>query len=290
MLKTTLKETKLEELNVTFVESFSNRFFTCLANSYYEFEPIFKDEKSTFTKFIVWISSEIKDVISVLRNQEYISTKKFRFTIKNIDILLTKANEFSKLFDIKFILEEQLEKTLIEIINTQKDLIINILRQKHNDEKWIPVTFPSRGRLDELCYEFQELGIDSEKCLQPYITTINGSIKVNLTSSTLYFAKAYLTFSRDLFKVHYPVINQVIVKALLSLIERHSKHIENALQNLRSTDELELKMFIMKNVDFSLNQLYHHMDILYKPKVGHLVEQFTTVFEKMLKLKEIASA
>ena len=106
-MKSTLKQTKLEELNVVFVENFANTFFTRLVDSYCEFVQIFKDQRSTFTKFIVWMSSEIEKLITILHNQQYISTKNFNFTMKNIDILLTKANEFSsKLIDVKFMFEE----------------------------------------------------------------------------------------------------------------------------------------------------------------------------------------
>jgi hypothetical protein len=72
-MKSTLKQTKLEELNVVFVENFANTFFTRLVDSYYEFVQIFKDQKSTFTKFIVWMSIEIEKLITILHNQQYIS-------------------------------------------------------------------------------------------------------------------------------------------------------------------------------------------------------------------------
>jgi len=115
-------------------------------------------------------------------------------------------------------------------------------------------------------------------------------IQINLAPSTLQFAKAYLTFSRDLFKIHYPLINQTIVEALVELIKLHLKYYERALQKLQSTNEKQLKMFIMKNVEFSLNHLFQHVDTLYKPKVGHSVKYFTKVYEKMSKLKEMASS
>ncbi|CAF4037616.1 unnamed protein product, partial [Rotaria magnacalcarata] len=65
LMKSTLKQTKLEELNVVFVENFANTFFTRLVDSYYEFVQIFKDQKSTFTKFIVWMSTEIEKLITI---------------------------------------------------------------------------------------------------------------------------------------------------------------------------------------------------------------------------------
>ena len=289
-MKSTLKQTKLEELNVVFVENFANTFFTRLVDSYYEFVQIFKDQKSTFTKFIVWMSTEIEKLITILRNQQYISTKNFNFTMKNIDILLTKASEFSsKLIDVKFMFEEQLEQVLIQIINAQKDVIIDTLRQRHRDEKWIPVTLQSHERLEQLYFEFHELGLDSQKFLQPFIVMNRDVIQVNLAPSTLQFAKAYLTFSRDLYKIHYSLINQTMVEALVELIKLHLKYYERALQKLQSTNEKALKIFIMKNVEFSLNHLFNHVDTLYKPKVGHSAKYFTKVYEKMAKLKEMAS-
>jgi hypothetical protein len=115
------------------------------------------------------------------------------------------------------------------------------------------------------------------------------TIQINLAPSTLQFAKAYLTFSRDLFKIHYSLINQTIVEALVELIKLHLKYYERALQKLQSTNEKQLKIFIMKNVEFSLNSLFHHVDTLYKPKVGYSVKYFTKVYEKMGKLKEMAT-
>lgn len=291
LMKSTLKQTKLEELNVVFVENFANTFFTRLVDSYYEFVQIFKDQKSTFTKFIVWMSSEIEKLITILHNQQYISTKNFNFSMKNIDILLTKANEFSsKLIDVKFMFEEQLEKVLIQIINTQKDIIIDTLRQRHRDEKWIPTQIQTYERLEQLYFEFHELGVDSRKFLQPFLIQTNDIIQISLAPSTLQFAKAYLTFSRDLYKIHYSLINETIVQALVALMKLHLKSYERALEKLQSTNDKQTKMFIMKNVDFSLNYLFQHVDTLYKPKVGHSVKYFTKVYEKMAKFKEMASS
>jgi hypothetical protein len=236
------------------------------------------------------MSTEIEKLITMLNNQQYISTKNFNFTMKNIDILLTKANEFSsKLIDVKFMFEEILEELLKQIISTQKDVIIDTLRQRHRDEKWIPVTLQSHERLEQLYFEFHELGVDSQQFLQPFIVMNKDTIQINLAPSTLQFAKAYLTFSRDLFKIHYSLINQTIVEALVELIKLHLKYYERALQKLQSTNEKQLKIFIMKNVEFSLNSLFHHVDTLYKPKVGYSVKYFTKVYEKMGKLKEMAT-
>jgi hypothetical protein len=290
LMRSTLKQTKLEELNVVFVENFANTFFTRLVDSYYEFVQIFKDQRSTFTKFIVWMSSETEKLITILHNQQYISTKNFNFTMKNIDILLTKATEFSsKLIDVKFMFEEQLEQLLIQIISTQKVVIIDTLRQRHRDEKWTPITLQTHERLDQLYFEFHELGLDSQKFLEPFIIMKDDTIQINLAPSTLQFAKAYLTFSRDLFKIHYSLINQTIVEALVELIKLHLKYYERALQKIQSTNDKPLKIFIMKNVDFTLNHLFHYVDTLYRPKVGHSVKYFTKVYEKMAKLKEMAA-
>lgn len=291
-MKTTLKQTKLEELNVVFVENFANAFFTRLVDSYYEFVQIFKDQKSTFTKFIVWMSSEIEKLITILNNQQYISTKNFNFTMKNIDILLTKANEFSvKLIDVKFMFEEQLEQLLIQIISTQKGVIIDTLRQRHRDEKWVPINLQSQERLEQLYFEFNELDLNSEKFLKPFINVNQDrSIQINLAPSTLQFAKAYLTFSRYLYKIHYSLINQTIVEALVELIKLHLKYYERALKNLQQTNEKLLKEFILKNAEFSLNHLFQHVDNLYRPKIGQSVKYFTKVYEKQTNLKELASS
>ena len=290
LMKTTLKQTKLEELNVVFVENFANAFFTRLVDSYYEFVQIFKDQKSTFTKFLVWMSSEIEKLITILHNQQYISTKNINFTMRNIDILLTKANEFSvQLIDVKFMFEEKLEQSLIQIITMQKSVIIDTLRQRHRDEKWVPIVLQTQERLEHLFFELQELDINSQAFLKPYLTkNADHSIQINLAPSTLQFAKAYLTFSRHLFKVHYSLINQIIVEALVELIKLHLKYYERALKNLQSTNGQALKEFIMKNVEFSLNQLFQHVDTLYRPKIGQSFKYFAKVYDKMSHLKELA--
>jgi hypothetical protein len=287
-MKTTLKQTKIEELNVVFVENFANTFFTRLVDSYYEFVQIFKDQKSTFSKFIVWMTIEIEKLISLLHKQQYIGTRNFTFSMKNIDILLTKADEFSlKLIDVKFIFEEQLEPLSIQIIRAQKDLIIDTLRQRHRDEKWIPITFQTHERLDQLFFEFHELGVDSQHFLQPFIVMDDehNLIQIDLAPSTLQFTKAYLTFSRDLFKIHFLSLNHLIVEALVELIKLHLKYYERTLQK---TEDINLTNFIMKNVDFSINYLFNHVDQLYRPKVGNSAKFLAKVYEKMDKLKEMA--
>jgi len=288
-MKTTLKQTKIEELNVAFVENFANTFFTRLVDSYYEFVQIFQDQKSTFTKFIVWMSREIEKLITILYNQQYIGIKNFTFSMKNIDILLTKAEDFStKLFDVRFIFEDQLEQILIQIIRAQKELIIDALRQRHREEKWIPVTFQTHERLNQLFFEFFELGVDGDEFLGPFIIDHDEDLlQVDLAPSTLQFTKAYLTFSRDLFKVHFSSINHIIVEALVELIKLHLKYYERILQ---SSDDKNLKKFIMKNVDFSMNYLFHHVDQLYTPKVGNAAKYFTKVYEKLDKFKQLAEA
>jgi hypothetical protein len=286
-MKTTLKQTKLEELNVVFVENFTNTFFTRLVDSYYEFVQIFKDQKSTFTKFIVWMTIEIDKIITILHKQQYIGTRNFTFSMKNIDILLTKADEFSsKLIDVKFIFEEQLEQLLKDIIRSQKEIIIDTLRQRHRDEKWIPITFQTHERLDQLFFEFRELGVNSQEFLKPFIhiDDEHNLIQINLAPSTLQFTKAYLTFSRDLFQIHNLAINYIIVEALVELIKLHLKYYERILQKATNKN---LKIFIMKNVDFSLNHLFRHVDQLYQPKIGNASKFFTKVYEKMDKFQEL---
>ena len=100
---------------------------------------------------------------------------------------------------------------------------------------------------------FWFLGLDSQKFLQPFILKNKDSIQVNLAPSTLQFAKAYLTFSRDLFKIHYPLVIQTMAEALVELIKLHLKYYERALQKLQSTNEKPLKIFIMKNVEIKRN-------------------------------------
>jgi hypothetical protein len=288
LMKTTLKQTKLEEINLVFVQNFTNIFFTRLVDSYYEFVQIFKDHKSTFTKYIIWMAIEIEKLIAILHDQQYIGTRNFTFSMKNIDILLRKADEFSsKLIDVKFIFEEQLEPILIQIIRAQKDLIIDTLRQRHREEKWMPITFQTHERLDQLFYEFHELGVDSQNFLEPFVhmDDEHDLLQVNLAPSTLQFSKAYLTFARDLFKVHYLSINHLIVEALVELIKLHLKYYERVLQK---TQEKNLKIFIMKNVDFSLNYLFQHVDQLYRPKVGNEAKYFQKIYKKLDKLKETA--
>jgi hypothetical protein len=287
-MKTNLKQTKLEELNIVFVQNLTNKFFIRLVDSYYEFVQIFQDQKSTFTKFIIWMAIEIERLIATLHNQQYIGTRNFSFSMKNIDILLSKADEFSsKLIDVKFIFEEQLEPILIQIIRTQKDLIIDTLRQRHRDEKWVPITFQTHERLDQLFYEFHELGVDSHEFLQPfvYIDDEQDLLQVVLAPSTLQFSKAYLTFARDLFKVHCLSMNHLIVEALIELIKLHLKYYERVLQKSR---EKNLKIFIMKNVDFSLNYLFRHVDELYRPKVGNEAKYFKKIYKKFDQLNEMA--
>ncbi|CAF1059844.1 unnamed protein product [Didymodactylos carnosus] len=295
LMNTTLKQTKLEELNVVYVENYSSTFFTRLAGSYYEFIQIFKDNKSTFSKFIVWITNEIEKLIKILRNQHYIGSRNFGFTMKNIEILLLKANDFSiKLIDVKFLFEEYLEQVLISTIKDQKDLIIDTLRQRHREEKWTPINLQTNERLEQLYYEFHELGLDSKTFLQDYvIISENGNVSIDLAPSTLQFSKAYLLFSRDIYKIHYTLINQTIVEALVELIKLHLKYYERALlqtqQMANDKQNQQLKLFILKNVDFSLNHLFHYVDNLYRPKIGNSVKFFTKVYDKLPKLQEMAS-
>ncbi|CAF0833278.1 unnamed protein product [Adineta ricciae] len=290
LMKNTLKQTKIEELNVVFVENFANTFFTRLVDSYYEFVQIFKDQRSTFTKFIVWMSNEIEKLITILHNQQYIGTKNFTFSMRNIDILFTKAEEFSvKLIDVKFILEEQLEQILTQIIRSQKEFIIDSLRQRHRDEKWIPVTFQTHDRLNQLFYEFHELGIEGNTLLEPFIIEEQTSdvLQIDLAPSTLQFTKAYLTFARDLFKVYYTSINYAIVEALVELIKLHLKYYE---RTLKKTNDMNLKKFIMKNVEFSLNYLFRYVEELYTPKIGIATKHLTKVYGKLNKLRNLAEA
>jgi 5'-deoxynucleotidase YfbR-like HD superfamily hydrolase len=110
-------------------------------------------------------------------------------------------------------------------------------------------------------------------------------LQVILAPSTLQFSKAYLTFARLLFKIHYLAINHPIVEALIELIKLHMKYFERTLQK---TDEEELKDFIMKNVDFSLNYLFRQVDELYRPKLGNEAKYFKKIYKKFDQLKEIA--
>jgi hypothetical protein len=80
-------------------------------------------------------------------------------------------------------------------------------------------------------------------------------------------------------------MNHLIVEALIELIKLHLKYYERVLQK---SQEKNLKIFIMKNVDFSLNYLFRYVDELYRPKVGNAAKYFKKIYKKFDQLNEMA--
>ena len=287
LMKNTIKQTNIEEQNVVFLENLMNLFFSRLIQCYSDFVQIFRDKKSTFTQFTVWMSKELEKLINLLYNQQYITTKNFSFSIKNLQILLNKSDDFSsEVIDIRFQIHEQLELILIPMIRSQKEHIMNTLRQRHRDEKWIPTVFLTSERLEQFFDEFSQLNFDYRNSFQPFLQTNNNTnrLHIDLAPSTLHFTKAYLKFAQDLYQIHFDLINHFIVEALIELIKLHLKYFERAL---KTSNEPNFKDFIMENVRFSLEYLYAHVEKLFEPKIGNEIKFFRKIHQKLTKFEQL---
>lgn len=128
----TLKRIKLEESNHVYMTNVLSSFFENLKLSFHSFREQFANLLNyCYSTYIAWCDTEIEILIKKLQSQHYLG-RHFDVTIENSELIMAKANEFSRAnqFEVVFLVETKLTPVLDTSIREQLEILIDASLQR----------------------------------------------------------------------------------------------------------------------------------------------------------------
>jgi hypothetical protein len=161
--------------------------------------------------------------------------------------------------DLLFYLDQLLKEELDRIILETSDKLVDAIKAKKPEEKWLPQNFGSKNALTKFLDEMNDLF--SSMLMNSFVYDES---KVSLAMSTTSFAKSFLNMTKDLLKLSTPFTHRSIIEALELAFKAEMNFIEMAL---RSDFKREAK-FIKRNAAFLLDTVLPIAEKMYSDKVG----------------------
>lgn len=148
--------------------------------------------------------------------------------------------------DLCYQLDGALRSPLTRALREARDKLIDSIKLRSIDDKWIPMNLHSKSAVTRCLQEHSNMGLE----LSSYITgkrvffqkklcnksIIAGDTWIQLTASTLSFTKMFLTLLEDCMRLKTTELIYTIDETLYSVFEAQIRHTENSLRNELNQD------------------------------------------------------
>ncbi|KAI4465410.1 exocyst complex component 8 [Holotrichia oblita] len=255
MLKIQCKRVKREGSTSTYVRHLSSVVFTNMCHMTEEFLRAFPDSPSCASAYVVWASHELNLFTSHFIKQAFVPQTSLSTLTECIILVRSQCERLCKYgIDICYQLDGSLRSPLTKALRDAKDKLIDSIKLRAQEDKWIPMNLKSKSALARLMQEYLDMGL----LLNDYVT---GDYWLQLTTNTVSFTKLFLKFLDDCLKLQTADLLHIIDETMYFVYEAQIKHVEYSLKNEK---QLEQRQFMIKNADFLLNHLFNVVQKKYK--------------------------
>lgn len=255
------KGIKMEGATSLYITKLSKAFFSGLGTAADEFERAFTTNHGSYSAFVIWCMSELKDFCETFR--EIVFSQASLSAVTECVVAACQACDLleEKGLSLKHALMSELHSSLCQALNTARDDVIATCTTKATAEKWEPMDFrKDSAQLSGLAREMENIGITDFKNL-----VIGGGI-VDLSETTIMFCKLAFNYVTDILRFYVPELYEVFVDGFCDF----SKHIVRVFQDALSKDEfLPATEFIQRNAAFTISTVL--------PCVGLKIERYVQV-------------
>lgn len=264
MLRIQCKRVKREGSTTTYVRHLSSVVFTNMCHMSEEFIRAFPDSSDCASAYVVWASGELSIFTTHFAKQVFMPQTGLS-TITECVVLVRLQCERLCTYgvDFRYQLDGALRSPLAKALRDTKDKLIDSLKVRAIEDKWIPMNFVTKSALARCLQEHANMGLK----LDSYVT---GDVWLQLTSSNIAFTKVLLTLLDDCLKLKTTEILHVIDETLCTVFEAQIKYNEQALRNELQPEQ---KKLILRNIEFLLGTLVDLTQKKYKHDVGYECEQ-----------------
>lgn len=246
MMRTQCKRVKREGSATVYIRHLSSVVFTNMCHMTEEFLRAFPDSPSCSSSFIVWASSEINLFTTHFIKQVFISQTSLTTLTECVVLARTQCERLCTYgIDLCYQLDGAFRTPLTRAVRDTRDKLIDSVKLRSIDDKWIPTNLRSKSGLARCLQEHGEMGLN----LESYVT---GDCWLQLTNNTLSFTKLFLSLLEDCLKLQTSELLYTINETLFEVLDAQIKHLEQSLRNEKQSDQ---RQFIIKNADFLLTTL-----------------------------------
>ncbi|XP_063931956.1 exocyst complex component 8 isoform X2 [Zophobas morio] len=257
ILKTQCKRVKRECSTAMYVRHLSSVVFTNMCHMTEEFLRAFPSSSSCSSAYVVWASNELSLFTSHFIKQVFMPQTSLSTLTECVVLVRSQCERLCSFgVDLCYQLDGALRTPLMQALKDTRDKSIEVAKLRALEDKWIPMNLRSKTGLARFLLQYSEMGLK----LDDYVT---GDIWIQLTNSTLVFAKLYLTLLNDCLQLETTELLHTINEVLYDVFEAQVRHVESSLRN-----EKQQRKFITKNADFLLVILQDLCQKKYKETIG----------------------
>ena len=266
------KGIKMEGATSLYIAKLSKSFFSGLGTAADEFERAFTTNYGSYSAFVIWCMSELKDFCDTFR--EIVFSQASLSTVTECVFAACQACDTleQKGLSLKHALMSKLNSSLCQALNKAKDEVIATCTAKATAEKWEPMDFrKDSAQLSGLAREMENIGIADFKNL-----VVGGGI-IDLSETTVMFCKLAFNYVTDTLRFYVPELYEVFVDCFCDF----SRHIVVLYQDAFRKDEfLPVADFIHRNAAFTIGtvlpciglKIERHLHISI-PEIVELIEE-----------------
>ncbi|XP_018562650.1 exocyst complex component 8 [Anoplophora glabripennis] len=260
MLKTQCKRVKREGSTTMYVRHLSSVVFTNMCHMSDEFLRAFPDSPSCASAYVVWASGELSLFTTHFAKQVFMPQTSLSTITECVVMVRTQCERLCTYgVDLCYQLDGALRSPLTRGLREARDKLIDSIKLRSLDDKWIPMNLHSKSAVARCLQEHSNMGLE----LSSYIT---GDTWIQLTASTLSFTKMFLTLLEDCMRLKTTELIFTIDETLYNVFEAQIRHTENSLRNELNQDH---RQFVVRNADFLLDTVINVSQKKYKDAVGY---------------------
>nr|SVE74045.1 EOG090X021B [Daphnia barbata] len=245
LLKHNLRQLKTEGATTLYIKRITSLFFPFVAETGREISRVFPKNKICASAFVVWSRSEVGKFGNNFRKHVFTSGSTLTTVAECVALVRGHSEQLLEIgLDLTFYLENELRGQVERCLRDAREKLMESIKLRALEDKWRPVNLVNKSGIARFADDMSEIGIAS---IQSWVYD---ECWVALTSNTINFSKAYLTFLDDALKMHSADSNIFVDEILHDIFQAHLKHVENSVRSGKYKGEAK---FINKNASFLLH-------------------------------------
>nr|CAG4646074.1 EOG090X021B [Macrothrix elegans] len=245
LLKHNLRQLKTEGATTIYIKRVTGLFFPFIVDTGHEVSRVFPKNKVCASAFVVWARNEVQKFGNHFRKHVFISGSTLSTIAECVSLVRNQAELLIEIgLDLTFYLEAELRSPIERCLRDAREKLLESVKLRASEDKWRPVNFVNKNGLVRFSEDMNEIGITP---IQPWIYD---DCMVSLTSNTINFSKAYLSFLEDVLKLQSRNSNLLVDEILCDIFLAQLKHVDNSLRSERYKGETK---FIKQNASFLLH-------------------------------------
>nr|SVE85355.1 EOG090X021B [Daphnia pulicaria] len=245
LLKHNLRQLKTEGATTLYIKRITSLFFPFVADTGREISRVFPKNKVCASAFVVWSRNEVGKFGNNFRKHVFTSGSTLTTVAECVALVRNHSEQLIEIgLDLTFYLESELRGQVERCLRDAREKLLESIKLRALEDKWRPVNLVNKSGIARFADDLSEIGIASIHSL------VYDECWVALTSNTINFSKAYLTFLDDALKMPSADSNIFVDEILHDIFQAQLKHVENSLRSGKYKGEAK---FIHKNASFLIH-------------------------------------